>query len=93
MDFMESFLDVTQKNCDTSKPITLQFEPIWENSSLQTLIELAIQQKDVDYNLLHLHYQLCLVLYMITKFAVKHSKPINNLFEASLVNLFFTGLY
>lgn len=55
------------------------------------MVELAVQQKDVDYNLLHLHYQLCLVLHMITKFTVKHSKPVNNLFEASLVNLFFTG--
>lgn len=90
-DFLDSFLDAVQSNSDSSKPV-LKFEAIWENGGPQPLVELAVQQKDVDYNLLHLHYQLLLVLHMITTFSVKHSKPVNNLFEASLGILFFTDL-
>ncbi|CAG9761149.1 unnamed protein product [Ceutorhynchus assimilis] len=89
--FMNSFLELCQNGCDITKP-ELKFEAIWENGGPQPLIELAVQQKEVDDNLLHLHYQLCLVMHMLTKFTVKHSKPVNNLFEASLVNLFFSDL-
>ncbi|XP_030750579.1 rab3 GTPase-activating protein regulatory subunit [Sitophilus oryzae] len=87
--FLDIFLDVSLLNCDLPKP-TLKFEAIWENGTHQTLTELAVQQKEVDYNLLHLHYQLSLVLHMISTFSIKFSKPVNNLFEASIGNLFFT---
>ncbi|XP_050304560.1 rab3 GTPase-activating protein regulatory subunit isoform X2 [Anthonomus grandis grandis] len=90
-EFMYSFLEIALKPCDPKKP-ELKFEPIWENGGHQPLVELAIQQKSVDYNLLHLHYQLCMVLHMISKCAVKHSKPVNNLFDASLTALLFTDL-
>ena len=84
-------MNVAQQGSDSQKPI-LKFEPIWENGGgPQPLVELAVQQKDIDFNLLHSHYQLSLVLQMITKFSVKHSKPVNNLFEASIAILFFTG--
>ncbi|CAH1999952.1 unnamed protein product [Acanthoscelides obtectus] len=85
-DFLDAFMDVTQTACS---PHPLQFENIWENGG-QPLVELAAQQKQANYDLLHLHYQLSMVLQMITTFGVKHSKPVNNLFEASVVNVLFT---
>ncbi|XP_066258054.1 rab3 GTPase-activating protein non-catalytic subunit [Euwallacea similis] len=89
VEFMDSYLEVLQRDCGLTKR-ELKFEVIWENEGPQALIELAINQKEVDFDLVHLHYQLCLVLYMMTRFAVKHSKPVNSLFEASLINLLFT---
>ncbi|KAL1494755.1 hypothetical protein ABEB36_010302 [Hypothenemus hampei] len=95
MEFINSFLETVEKslisNSVSNKP-ELKFEELWENDAAQPLIQLALHQKNVEYNLLHLHYQLCMVLHMITKLGVKHSKPIDNLFEGSLVNLFFTDL-
>lgn len=91
-DFFDSFLDALQCGSDLPKP-EVKFEPLFENGGPLVLIELAVQQKRADYGLLHLHYQLCVVLHMITKFNVKHSKPVNNLFEPSLAGLFFTGNY
>ncbi|ERL83997.1 rab3 GTPase-activating protein regulatory subunit-like [Dendroctonus ponderosae] len=90
-DFLDSFLDTLQSEPDLPKP-EVKFEPLFENSGPLALIELAVQQKRADYGLLHLHYQLCVVLHMITKFNVKHAKPVNNLFEPSLVGFFFTDL-
>lgn len=88
--FLDSFIDVAQLSYNAPKTV-LQFENIWENGG-QPLVELAAQQREVNYNLLHLHYQLSLVLHMITTFSIKHTKPVNNLFEASTVNLLFTDL-
>nr|CAI5849691.1 unnamed protein product [Callosobruchus analis] len=84
--FLDTFMDVAQA---PSKPHPLMFENIWENGG-QPLVELAGQQKQVNYDLLHLHYQLTIVLQMIATFGIKHSKPVNNLFEASVVNVLFT---
>ncbi|KAJ8913603.1 hypothetical protein NQ315_013425 [Exocentrus adspersus] len=89
-DFLDSFIDVAQLSYSAPK-VVFQFENIWENGG-QPLVRLAAEQRDVNYDLLHLHYQLSLVLQMITTFSIKHTKPINNLFEASLVNLFFTDM-
>lgn len=89
-DFLDKFIDVTQESYQASDT-TLQFENIWDNGGWP-LIELAAQQKDVNFDLLHLHYQLILVLQLIATFSIKHTKPVNNLFEASVVNLFFTDL-
>ncbi|KAF7280405.1 hypothetical protein GWI33_006097 [Rhynchophorus ferrugineus] len=89
--FIDAFLESSNFNYDLNKP-NLRFEAIWENGGNQPLTMLAVQQKEADHNLLYLHYQLSLVLQMITTLSVKHSKPINNLFEASIANLFFTDL-
>ncbi|KAJ8932772.1 hypothetical protein NQ314_014475 [Rhamnusium bicolor] len=89
-DFLDSFMDVAQLSYNAPK-FVLKFENIWENGG-QPLVELAAQQREVNYDLLHLHYQLSLVLQMITTFSVKHTKPVNNLFEASVVNLLFTDM-
>ncbi|CAH1154252.1 unnamed protein product [Phaedon cochleariae] len=90
-EFLDNFMDVVQQTCSATRP-NLTFENIWENAGGQALVELAVLQKEASYELLLLHYQLCLVLQMITIFSVKHSKPINNLFEGHVVNLFFTDL-
>nr|CAH7750373.1 unnamed protein product [Callosobruchus chinensis] len=84
--FLDTFMNVVQT---PPKPQPLMFENIWENGG-QPLVELAAQQKQVNYDLLHLHYQLSIVLQMIATFGIKHSKPVNNLFEASVVNVLFT---
>lgn len=89
-DFLDKFIDVTQESYQTTDT-TLQFENVWDNGGWP-LIELAAQQKEVNFDLLHLHYQLILVLQLISTFSIKHTKPVNNLFEASVVNLFFTDL-
>ncbi|CAH0555656.1 unnamed protein product [Brassicogethes aeneus] len=89
-EFFDSFMDTAQKTYKEPK-LSLTFEPIWENGS-QPLVQLAADQKDVNYDLLHLHYQLSVTLNMITRFAVKHSKPVNNLFEGSIGILFFTDM-
>ncbi|KAJ8942197.1 hypothetical protein NQ318_021084 [Aromia moschata] len=83
-EFLDSFIDVAQLSYDAP-------QNIWDNGG-QPLVALAAQQKEVNYDLLHLHYQLSTVLQMITTFSVKHVKPVNNLFEASVVNLLFTDL-
>lgn len=88
--FMDAFLDVAEKSATEVKP-QLHFEPIWENGS-QPLVQLCLDQRDVNRSLLHLHYQLSLCLQMITTFAIKHSKPVNSLFEAGVVGLFFTDM-
>lgn len=89
-DFLDKFIDVTQE-CYKTEKTALHFENIWENGSW-SLAELAVQQKEINFELLHMHYQLMLVLQLIATFSIKHTKPVNSLFEASIVNLFFTDL-
>lgn len=88
--FLDSFMQTAIQSFRTSKP-QLIFENIWENGG-QPLVELAVQQKLLNFELLHIHYQLSLVLLMMITFSIKYTKPINNLFEASVVNLFFTDM-
>lgn len=87
-DFLDKFIDVTQESCHVGT-VTLQTENIWDNGG-RSLVELAVQQKQVNFDLLHLHYQLILVLQLTTTFSIELTKPVNSLFEASMVNLFFT---
>ncbi|EFA10326.1 rab3 GTPase-activating protein non-catalytic subunit [Tribolium castaneum] len=86
--FLDSYMAAVQESHGSLKPI-LNFEPIWENGP-QPLVELALQQNAINYDLLHLHYQLSLTLQMITAFSIKHSKPLNNLFESYMIGMFFT---
>lgn len=85
--FLDDFMDTAQK-CFNLKKATLQYEPIFENGG-QPLTELALQQNPVNYDLLHVHYQLSLALLLMATFEVKHSKPITNLFTA---NVFFCDI-
>lgn len=87
--FFDSFMDTVQQCCNTPK-IQLSFEPIWENGSQQSLVELTLTQDNINYDLLHLHYQLSLCMQMITSCNVKFPKLIQNLFDYSLITLFFT---
>lgn len=89
-DFLDKFIDVTQESYQVVET-TLQFENIWDNGGWP-LVELAAQQKEVNFDLLHLHYQLILVLQFIATFSIKHTKPVNTLFEGFVGNLFFTDL-
>lgn len=90
-DFLDKFIDVTQESYQVAKT-KLQFENIWENGGSWSLVELAAQQKEVNFDLLHLHYQLILVLQLMATFSIKHTKPVTTLFECFVGNLFFTEL-
>lgn len=89
-DFFDTFMDVVHQCYNNAKGI-LQFEPLWDNGS-QSLAELALTQGDINFELLHLHYQLCVCVQVMTTFTIKHSKPINSLFDLSVLPLFFTDL-
>ncbi|CAG9859930.1 unnamed protein product [Phyllotreta striolata] len=89
-DFLDSFME-TARACVNVPKEPIKFENIWENGG-KPLVELAMEQRDVNFELLFLHHQLCLILLMTTTFTIKQSKPINNLFDPSIVNLFFTDL-
>lgn len=69
----------------------MRYENIWENGG-QPLADLALQQNAINFDLLHSHYQLSLVMQMLTKFGVKHQRPVNNLFDTQVIGLFFTDL-
>lgn len=89
-DFLDSFVDAVEQSYDCKKQ-PLKFENLWENGGVP-LTELALQQSEININLLHIHYQLSLVLQMMTTFGVKQTKPIANLFDSSTLNTFFTDL-
>lgn len=88
--FLDHFMDIFQKCCNTQST-QLQYEPIFENGGLP-LAELALQQNIVNYDLLHLHYQLSLALVLMASFEVKHSKPLSSLFIASVNSVFFSDI-
>lgn len=88
-DFINEFIDNMAVSVSTPK-IGLQFEQIWEqDNNKQSLAELALNQSQISYDLLLLHYQLTLVVQMVTKFGVKHAKLLNNLFDPSVASAFF----
>lgn len=89
-EFLDSFLDTVQQSYSTTKT-TLKFENLWENGGVP-LTELSLQQTEINSTLLHMHYQLSIVIQMMTTFQVKQIKPIANLFDSSNLNLFFTDL-
>lgn len=88
--FLDDFMDASQK-CLKLERKQLQYEPIFENGGLP-LTELALQQNNVNYDLLHLHYQLSLALLLMASFEIKHSKPLSSLFTTSANNAFFTDI-
>lgn len=89
-DFLDSFLDTVQQSYSARRS-SLKFENLWENGGVP-LTELALQQSEINSSLLHIHYQLSLVIQMMTTFGVKQTKPIANLFDSSTLNLFFRDL-
>lgn len=87
--FLDSYVTAVQESFHCEKTV-LTFEQLWEKGP-QPLVELALQQNQINHDLLHLHYQLSLVLHMMTKFAIKQSKPLNNMFESYMLPMFFTN--
>lgn len=88
--FLDTFMDVLQQ-CYGSDKCVLRFENLWENGGVP-LTELALQQSEINDSLLHLHYQLSLVIQVITTFGIKQTKPVPSLFDSLTINLFFTDL-
>ncbi|XP_060527509.1 rab3 GTPase-activating protein non-catalytic subunit isoform X2 [Cylas formicarius] len=89
--FLESFMDLAQGDI-VGNEADLKYEDMWESGCNQSLVELACERKYLDCNLLDHQYQLLLILHMITKLSLKHSKPVNNLFETSISSLLFEDL-
>jgi hypothetical protein len=58
-------------------------EELWNcgGSGPPSLAELALSQSAVNYDLLHLHYQLALALYMLASFSIRFPRPISSLFD------------
>lgn len=89
-EFLDDFIDTIQNCCKVQRS-QLQYEPIFETVG-RPLAELALQHDTVNYELLHLHYQLNLALLLMASFEVKHNKPLNNLFPTSANNVFFSDI-
>ncbi|KAI4460587.1 rab3-gap regulatory domain [Holotrichia oblita] len=90
-DFFNEFMDCVQESFHCDK-IHLNYEPIWENDVGLPLTELAHTQINVNYDLLLLHYQLSSTMQMISTFSIKQTKFVNNLFDPSVIPLFFSDL-
>lgn len=90
-DFFNEFMDCVQDSFHCDK-IHLNYEPIWENDVGLPLTELAHTQVNVNYDLILLHYQLSLTMQMISTFSIKQTKFVNNLFDPSVIPLFFSDL-
>jgi hypothetical protein len=58
-------------------------EELWNcgRSGPQSLAELALSQSAVNYDLLHLRYQLALALHMLASFNMRFPRPISSLFD------------
>lgn len=89
-DFFDTFMNLIHE-CYNIEKIQLKFEPFWENGN-EPLVALALHQNEINFDLLHLHYQLSLCIQMIVTFAIKHQKFVSNLFDMSVLSLFFTDL-
>ncbi|GJQ87312.1 hypothetical protein Trydic_g17361 [Trypoxylus dichotomus] len=90
-EFFNEFMDCLQESFNADK-VRLHYEPIWEDDSGLPLTELAYNQSNINYDLLLLHYQLSLTMQMIATFSIKQTKFVNNLFDPSVVPLFFSDL-
>ncbi|KAL3269924.1 hypothetical protein HHI36_008981 [Cryptolaemus montrouzieri] len=86
-EFLDTFSDIVQEMYNVPKK-QLNFEPLWENGG-QPLAELAVQQTNINYELLLVHYQLSLVFQMLCTFSIKSIKPINNLFDSEVISVLF----
>jgi hypothetical protein len=58
-------------------------EELWNcgASGPPSLVELALSQSAVNYDLLHLHYQLAVALHMMASFTMRFHRPISSLFD------------
>jgi hypothetical protein len=58
-------------------------EELWNCgvSGPPSLAELALSQSAVNYELLHLHYQLAVALHMMASFSMRFPRPISSLFD------------
>lgn len=86
-DYLDTFTDIVQDMYNQTQT-PLQFEPLWENGG-QPLVELAIQQTDINYELLLVHFVLSMVFHMMCHFFLKAARPMASLFDEDVVNVFF----
>ncbi|KAK9880061.1 hypothetical protein WA026_008575 [Henosepilachna vigintioctopunctata] len=85
--FLNTLTNIAQRMPSVDK-VELRYEDLWENGG-QPLPELAFQQANLNYDLLLLHYQLSLVFSMFCTFSLKAVKPVDNLFDVEVINVFF----
>lgn len=89
-DYLDGFMEAIQDSRGKEK-VQLVYEALWENGD-QPLAELALQQTFINYDLLHVHYQLSLALFLMVTFEIKHNKPLYNLFGTSAIPTFFSDV-
>lgn len=89
-DYLDGFMEAIQESRSKDK-VQLIFEALWENGD-QPLVELALQQSFINYDLLHIQYQLSLALFLMVTFEIKHNKPLYNLFGTLAIPAFFSDI-
>ncbi|XP_022917832.2 rab3 GTPase-activating protein non-catalytic subunit [Onthophagus taurus] len=90
-EFFDGFIISLEKS-DESEDLILHHEPIWEEETTLPLSKLALNHSNANYDLVLLHYQISMCLYMMTTFQIKHTKFINNLFDPLVIPLCFIDL-
>ncbi|XP_067009859.2 rab3 GTPase-activating protein non-catalytic subunit isoform X2 [Anabrus simplex] len=92
--FLDTFMDATVA-MNVGRPATLpQYEDLWDCSVVgpPPLVEVALGQKPVNGQLLHLHTQLALALYMMAFFNLRLTRPLSTLFDNMGLAAFFVDL-
>ncbi|CAK1540482.1 unnamed protein product [Leptosia nina] len=77
--FLEKFCYCCVSVSDQEK-VTIHFEKIWDES-LPSLVEVAQDTNNVNYDLLHIVYQISCTIYYLCHFNLKVSKPLDTLYD------------
>ncbi|KAJ4428920.1 hypothetical protein ANN_25916 [Periplaneta americana] len=83
MVFLDTFMEASLMSVAHTPMDISRYEELWNCgvSGPPPLVELAMAQPAVNYELLHLHYQLAMALHMLAFFSMRFPKPISSLFD------------
>ncbi|PSN52085.1 Rab3 GTPase-activating protein non-catalytic subunit [Blattella germanica] len=83
MNFLDTFMEANLMSAAQTPLDMSRYEELWncDSSGLPTLVELALGKPAVNYELLHLHYQLAMALHMLASFNMRFPRPITSLFD------------
>jgi hypothetical protein len=79
-------ISVSSVNTSSSLTDPLINKMLPNSSSSKLLVELASEQKHVNYHLCLFHYQLIRILYLISKYNMKSVRPLS-FFDTKVKNL------
>lgn len=84
---------IIQASVDSHEVPVFKVEDLWQNIQGPTsLVELAVEQKEANADLVEHHYALSVVLHAILHFSMKSIKPLS-LFDTKGKNAFFKPLH